>query len=201
MSALDLAWKSIPFAVAFFAFGCMYDPQTDVLPDELDEEVAEAGEAICGGRIIKNVAALPGTFHWENPAHLLGASEGGGPRDLYVSVSTSVTAEVSVTGTAKPKDSDLSASLGFNVSKEFSLEASSSILVPAFGYARLEAYPLYKRIGWDIVLDKCGRGVDVVLGSGIVYKPIGVYFATSGVECVPAGDGYGCATGGAGGNP
>ncbi|MDI3282755.1 hypothetical protein, partial [Polyangium sp. 15x6] len=106
-----------------------------------------------------------------------------------------------MTTTRTPADSEISKAVGFNVSQEFTLEANSTILVPAFGYARLEAYPLYQPIVWNIV---CGRH-GLTFGSGIVYKPIGVYFATSSVECVPGGpvcslDAGAGGAGGAGGN-
>ncbi|MDI1476510.1 hypothetical protein [Polyangium sp. y55x31] len=182
------------------AFGCVGDQSASLNEAEGDADVAEAMGEICRGRIlIEDVTFLPETIHWEDPAHLLSASEGAGPRNLSLSIASSVTAEVSVTIAKTPADSDISKAVGFNVSEQFTLEANSTILVPAFGYARLEAYPLYQPIVWNIV---CGRH-GLTFGSGIVYKPIGVYFATSGVNCLPGGPivcSPGAGAGGAGGS-
>jgi len=197
--AYDLMRSSIPIVMALHAFGCVDNPRA--APDNTfdDAQVAEAQSEVCRGRIlIEDVTFLPDTVYWDDPAHLISVAEGVGPRNLSLSIASTVAAEVSVTTTRTPADSEISAAVGFNVSQAFTLEANSTILVPTFGYARLEAYPLYQPIVWNIV---CGRH-GLTYGTGMVYKPIGVYFATTSVECLPGGPvcSLDAGAGGAGGN-
>ncbi|WP_437877499.1 hypothetical protein [Sorangium sp. So ce513] len=111
--------------------------------------------------------------------------------------------------------SDISAALGFSVSESITLQASSTYFVPTAAYARISAYPVFQKITWDIVsTGGWGWGAGPaggVLGSGVVLKPIGVYFATyraydfalmgggvvsPGPILDPAGTGGGSGTGG-----
>ncbi|KYF71723.1 hypothetical protein BE17_05425, partial [Sorangium cellulosum] len=69
------------------------------------------------------------------------------------------------------------------MSESITLEASTSYFAPTAAYARVSAYPVFQKITWDIVsLGGWSFGVGpaggVVVGSGVVLKPVGVYFAT-----------------------
>ncbi|WP_437308833.1 hypothetical protein [Sorangium sp. So ce388] len=85
-------------------------------------------------------------------------------------------------GGCTPSSADISDAVGFSVSESITLEASTSYFVPTAAYARVSAYPVFQKITWDIVsLGGWSFGAGpggVVVGSGVVLKPVGVYFAT-----------------------
>jgi hypothetical protein len=152
----------IPFAIA----GCS---------SERGEVVGRAPLALAPGFFIGNVLVDPATFHTNNPASLLASAEGPGPRTLNVAVSTSIEPEVSFTGTRTPAHSDISKALGFSVTQAYSLSADSAVLIPVNAYARVEAYPAFQRLTWQVF------GPDAtVWGNGSTLKPIGVFFDTTG---------------------
>ena len=110
---------------------------------------------------------IPGTYHWEDPAHLLESAEGFGRRTVALEIDTSVAPTVSVVVTATPSTpttgagggggsgggatetilefdaAQVSTAVGYSVTKSVTLDASSSVLVPLNGYVRLEAYTTY----------------------------------------------------------
>jgi hypothetical protein len=86
-------------------------------------------------------------------------------------------------GGCTPSNVDISEALGFSVSESISLHGSTTYFVPTAAYARVSAYPVFQKISWDIVSMRgwswgAGSVETVVVGSGVVLKPIGVYFAT-----------------------
>ncbi|KYF94799.1 hypothetical protein BE20_05490, partial [Sorangium cellulosum] len=92
-------------------------------------------------------------------------------------------ASLGLPGGCAPTLSDISAAVGFSVSENVTLQASSVYFVPTAAYARVSAYPVFQKITWDIVsLGGWNLGIGpaggVVVGSGVVLKPVGVYFAT-----------------------
>jgi hypothetical protein len=87
---------------------------------------------------------------------------------------------VSTTVTQHPKESDLSAALNYNVADLYYLQASSAYTVTNGSYARLEAYINYARSAWVVREAGCGA----VLGTGVSFKPIGVYFAVRNTASV-----------------
>ena len=135
-----------------------------------------AQDAYCTSHAITNVIVLPGTYHWEDPPHLLESTEGFGPRTLSLTISDSISPSASESSTFTPTDSQISSSVGYDLSASFSLDASSSILVPFGAYARLEAFATFQVTTWDIVGTNCFGAPDS--GTGISYKPVGVYFKT-----------------------
>ncbi len=140
------------------------------------EPLGHADEALAPGFFIGNVVVDPASYHHVSPAELLTSAEGAGPRTLDVSVSASVSPEISFTGTCtSPTNSQLSTALGYSVTDTIVLTGDSSVLVPVNAYARVDAYPLYQRATWQII----GPG-GVVAGSGVALKPIGVWFDTCG---------------------
>ncbi|WP_437969373.1 hypothetical protein WMF04_08775 [Sorangium sp. So ce260] len=69
------------------------------------------------------------------------------------------------------------------MSETITLQASSTYFVPTAAYARVSAYPVFQKITWDIIsIGGWGWGAGsaggIAVGSGVVLKPVGVYFAT-----------------------
>lgn len=135
-----------------------------------------AQDAYCTSHVIANVAVLPGTYHWEDPVHLLDSTEGFGPRTLSMTISDSISPSASESSTYMPTNSEISSSVGYDISASFSIDASSSVLVPFGAYARLEAFATFQVTTWDIVGTNCFGAPDS--GTGVSYKPVGVYFKT-----------------------
>jgi hypothetical protein len=153
------------------------------------EPVGASDQALAPGFWIGNVAFDPATYHFDDPANLLMAAEGAGPRTLNVAVSTAMSPQIEFTGTHTPSHSDISKALGYDVTQTFQLTADSSVLVPVDAYARVAAYPTFQKATWTIF----GLGT-VPMGTGSTYKPIGVYFETCG--CIgPDPCGTGCVSG------
>ena len=182
------------------------------------EHPGEAAQALTPALTIGNVRIDPTTIHFNDPSTLLASAEGCGPRTLDISVSNSVAPQVSFTATYTPTDSDVSKALGYSVTQAISLGADSTVLVPINAYARCDAYPTFQRATFQI-FSQSWFG-PMVVGTGSVLKPVGVYFETCGVlgtdpcgmGCVngrpiaggapgaAAGSGGGANAGGAGGD-
>ncbi|MEO5729438.1 MAG: hypothetical protein ABI134_31765, partial [Byssovorax sp.] len=119
--------------------------------------------------------------------------EGFGPRTLSIAISDSISPSSSESSTYSPTDSEISTSVGYDLSATFSIDAATSVLVPFGGYARVEAYATFQMTTWNIIGTNCFGAVDV--GTGVSYRPVGVYFKTC--------QAYDCSLGGGvvGGNP
>jgi hypothetical protein len=152
-----------------------------------------AQQAYCTGHSIVNVVIAPGTYHWEDPLHLLNSAEGFGPRSISLTVTASLSPSSTESSTYTPTDSEISSSVGFDITATFAIDAATTVLVPFGGYARVEAYAAFQMTTWDILGTGCYGAVDT--GTGVSFKPVGVYFKTSEV--------YDCALGGGvvGGGP
>ncbi|WP_437929432.1 hypothetical protein WMF37_09235 [Sorangium sp. So ce291] len=85
-------------------------------------------------------------------------------------------------GSCTPTISDISEAVGFSVSETFTLQASTTYFAPTAAYARVSAYPVFQKITWDVVsIGGWSWGASpagIVVASGVVLKPVGVYFAT-----------------------
>ena len=138
--------------------------------------VGAAQQGYCASHSIVNVKVAPGTYHWEDPAHLLNSAEGFGPRSLSITVSDSISPSASESSTYTPSNSEISSSVGYDISATFAIDASSNILVPFGGYARIQAFATFAMTTWDIVGTSCVGAVDG--GTGVSFKPVGVYFKT-----------------------
>jgi hypothetical protein len=176
-----------------------------------------AQQAFCFNHTIVNVVVAPGTYHWEDPGHLLNAAEGFGPMSLNLSIQTSVGSASTSSSSYTPEESEISTAVGYDVSEETSLQAATTVLVPFGGYKRVEAYATYKKSIWDILDTNC-NGPDVLnVGAGVSLKAVGVYFKVcaafdcslggglvggdpmlSGPHANPPGGGAGSSTSGAG---
>jgi hypothetical protein len=130
-------------------------------------------EALGSGFCITDVLTEPVTYHFDSPRWVLDAAEGSGPRVLALTVAGFAGPLVSTTVTQHPKESDLSAALNYNVADLYYLQASAAYTVADGSYARVEAYINYARSAWVVREAGCGA----VLGTGVSFKPIGVYFA------------------------
>ncbi|WP_437799642.1 hypothetical protein [Sorangium sp. So ce693] len=82
-----------------------------------------------------------------------------------------------------PSDEQITKAVGFDVSATVALDATSVLFVPTAALARVSAYPVYQQYTWDIVSTtgwnwETRAAETVVVGSGIAYRPIGIYFDT-----------------------
>jgi hypothetical protein len=82
-----------------------------------------------------------------------------------------------------PSDDQITRAVGFDVSATVALDATSVLFVPTAALARVSAYPVYQQYTWDIVSTvgwnwETHAAETVVVGSGIAYRPIGIYFDT-----------------------
>ncbi len=82
-----------------------------------------------------------------------------------------------------PSDEQITKAVGFDVSATVALDATSVLFVPTAALARVSAYPVYQQYTWDIVSTtgwnwEAHAAETVVVGSGIAYRPIGIYFDT-----------------------
>ena len=178
-------------------------------PDD-PRDLSVTQEAYCTGHSIVNVVIAPGTYHWEDPLHLLNSSEGFGPRTLTLSISDSLSPSFSESSTYTPTDSEISTSVGYDLTATFSIDAATTVLVPFGGYARVEAYATFQMTTWDIIGTNCFGPAEV--GTGVSFRPVGVYFKTCmaydcslgggvvGGDPIPSGPVPGSGGGGAGGN-
>ena len=141
-----------------------------------DPDLGTVQQAYCFNHSIINVVVAPGTYHWEDPGHLLSAVEGFGPQGLGLSVATSVASASTSSSSYTPTDSEISTAVGYDASESTSLQASTTVLVPFGGYKRVEAYATFRKSIWD-VLDTSCNGPDVLnVGAGVSFKAVGVYF-------------------------
>ncbi|MFT3773948.1 MAG: hypothetical protein QM820_51930 [Minicystis sp.] len=160
----------------------------------------EAAEAITGTYCITDVQTDPVTYHFDSPRWVLQAAEGLGPRVLALTVAGYAAALVTTTTTQRPKESEISTAVGYSLSEFYYLQASAAHTVDDRRFRRLEAYINYARSVWVIREAGCGA----VLGTGVSFKPIGVYFAvrSTGSVAIPGTSVIGFipnATGGPGG--
>jgi uncharacterized membrane protein YgcG len=133
-------------------------------------------QPFCLTHTLVNVAVVPGTYHWEDPGHLLNSAEGFGPQVLGLSISSSVNTASTSSTSYTPTDAEISAAAGYDVSLASTIQASTTVLVPFGGYKRVEAFASYKWTVWDILDTNCD-GPDVfTAAAGSSFKPVGVYF-------------------------
>lgn len=157
----------------------------------------EAAEALAATCCITDVQADPITYHFDSPRWVLDAAEGLGPRVLALTVAGFAAPLVTTTVASHPKDTDVSTAVGYSVDDFYYLQASAAYNVDSGRYKRLEAYVDYARAAWVIRDAGCGA----VLGSGVSFKPIGVYFAAheTASVAIPATSVIGVLPDGAGG--
>jgi len=165
-------------------------------PDE--SSPGEAVDALAGAYCITDVQVDPRTYHFDSPRWVLQAAEGVGPRILAVTIAGYAAPLVSTTlAQPRPREAELSAAVGYSLGEYYYLQSSAADTIDSGQYKRLEAYVNYARSAWVIREAGCGA----VLGTGISFKPIGVYFAArdAGSVAVPDTSVMGFLPDGAGG--
>lgn len=146
-------------------------------------EPVETGEqALCNGYVVTNLVARQGSVPIDAPQYLLDSTEAWGPQTLLLSVDRHVAPQITIAsqpGVQIQKEKltkSLQHTVGFSLTHELEVTASSSTVVEEGTYARMEAYPSFQVITWDLWLDACGAFGGARIGSGAVYRPMGVYF-------------------------
>jgi hypothetical protein len=110
------------------------------------------------------------------------AAEGWGPQTLSLSIDHGFSPQVSYTdlpSLSKSKNDitrTVQHAVGFSVTQSVDLIATSLVQVPTDAYYRLEAYPSYQVVRWDLRADACAFRPDALLTSGAAYRPIGIDF-------------------------
>ncbi|APR75646.1 Hypothetical protein A7982_00992 [Minicystis rosea] len=139
----------------------------------------------CSGLYVTHLVRRAGTIFFISPESLVASTDGWGPQSLALSVEhdfdTGVTYERSPSLSKQKNDitKSLSATLGYSVTSAIDLTASTLVLVPTDAYYRLEAYPEYDVIDWELHADACGPQPDLLVTTGTVYRPIGIHFRVS----------------------
>lgn len=147
-----------------------------------DPALGVAEEAYCRGYYVTHVVARDGTVFFISPDHLASATEAWGPQTLSLSVEHDFSPEVSyeqapsVSHERNKITQSLQTALSFSLSTSTNLSASNAVLVPSDAYYRLEAYPEYQVVDFDLRRDPCGPMTDALLTTGGVYRPVGIYF-------------------------
>lgn len=173
--SMNARWLAVPlFALAYAACSQAGAPG--------ESAVEEAQEAYCRGYYVNDVVARGGTVLFISPDHLAQATEGWGPQALSLTVEHDFSNEVSYQESpsiSRERDKitrSLQAALTFSLNTETDLSASNTVLVPTDAYYRLEAYPEYQVVDFDVRVDPCGPVGDTLFTNGSVYRPIGIYF-------------------------
>ena len=149
---------------------------------EPDPPVHAATAAWCSGLYVAHAVRRSGTLLFISPETLAASTDGWGPQALTLGVehdfSPQVTYERSPSLSKQKNDitKSLSATVGYSVTSSIDLEASTSVLVPTDAYYRLEAYPEYDVVDWQLRSDACGPQPDTLVTTGTVYRPIGIHF-------------------------
>lgn len=145
-----------------------------------DELVGEAEEAVWGTYRITNLVVKAGSSYVADPRTLLESAEAWGPQTMLLAIDRHLTPQVSIQrqpGVQLAKDKltkTLQDAVGFSLSTDTEFTASSSTVVEEGWYERLEAYPTFQTVTWDLVQD--GAWGPTLLARGSVQRPIGVYF-------------------------
>jgi hypothetical protein len=157
-------------------------------------------EALAGACCITDVQTEPVTYHFDSPRWVLQAAEGLGPRVLAITIAGYAAPLVNTSVAQLPKVGEVSAAVDYSLGEFYYVQASAAYTVDSGSYKRLEAYINYARSAWVVREAGCGA----VLGTGISFKPIGVYFMVrdTGSLVIPGASVIGFlpdATGGPGG--
>jgi hypothetical protein len=138
-----------------------------------DGVTGEAVAALAGACCITDVQTDALTYHFDSPRFVLSAAEGIGPRVLALTVAGFVGPLVSTHVAEHPTKAEISAAVGYDLGELYYLQASAALTVDPNGSKRLESFINYARSLWVVRDAACGA----VLGTGMSFKPIGVYFA------------------------
>ena len=179
---MSLRWLTITGLLAVSTASCSRRSRRLERPD--GSAPREAVDALAGAYCITDVQTDARTYHFDSPRWVLQAAEGLGPRVLAITIAGYAAPLVSTTvSQPPPKDAELSTAVGYSLGEFYYVQASVADTVDNGVYERLEAYINYTRSAWVVREAGCGA----ILGTGISFKPIGVYFAVrdTGSVAVP----------------
>ena len=188
---MSFGWPTVAAVLAVSAASC-----SGRLEAPENGAPGEAAEALAGAYCITDVLADPVTYHVDSPRWVLQAAEGLGPRTIALTVAGFAAPLVNSTVTS-PKESDVSTAVGYSMAEYYYLQDSGAVTVDTGDYRRLEAYVNYARSAFVIREAGCGA----VLGTGVSFKPVGIFFATrdTGSVAIPGSSVVGLLPDGAGG--
>jgi hypothetical protein len=144
--------------------------------------VGVAAGAWCQGYYVDNVVAEDGVVFWVSPNALAVAADAWGPQLLSLSVDQGFSPQVtyqelpSVSVDDDKITTSLQKALSFSLTTSVDLTAETSVAVPTDAYYRVEAYPEYQVVDFDVQVDPCGPSPATFVTPGSVYRPVGVYF-------------------------
>jgi hypothetical protein len=151
-------------------------------PDPSPRRLGVAGEAWCQGYVVDNVVVGAGAVPSVAPGDLADAADAWGPQILTLSVDQGFSPQVSYqTSPSVSLDEEkvtksLQNALSFSLTTSVNLVAQTSVAVPTGAYYRVEAYPEYQVVTFDLRVDPCGPTPGSLVTTGSVDRPIGVYF-------------------------
>jgi hypothetical protein len=141
-----------------------------------------AAEAWCSGLYVDHLSAQAGSVLLVTPDQLATATEGWGPMSLSLTVDQGFSPQVSYQSSPSlQREQDkltatLQTAVGFSLTTSTNLTASTTVLVPTDAYYRLEAYPEYQVLDFDVRSDACGPMPDELVSHGTVRRPVSIYF-------------------------
>jgi hypothetical protein len=161
------------------SIGACSAPAPDPGPSDA---IGAAREAYCSGLYVTHVVRRAGTIFYVSPETLATAADGWGPQTLSLSVDQGFDSQLTYADTpslSKNKNNltkTVQQAVGFSLTHTVDLTAISAVLVPTDAYYRLEAYPEYQVIDWELHADACSIMPDTLITTGTVYRPVGIHF-------------------------
>jgi hypothetical protein len=152
------------------------------VPETTPSSVGVAREAWCQGYVVENVVAQAGVVPSISPSDLADAADAWGPQLLSLSVDQGYSPQVSYQESPSRSLDDgkittsLQKALSFSLTTSVDLVAETSVAVPTGAYYRVEAYPEYQVVNFDVEADPCGPSPGGLVTTGAVNRPVGVYF-------------------------
>jgi hypothetical protein len=151
-------------------------------PEATPSHVGVAKQAWCQGYVVANVVAQAGVVPFVSPSDLADAADAWGPQLLSLSVDQGFSPQVSYQESPSVSFDDakittsLQKALSFSLTTSVNLVAETSVAVPTDAYYRVEAYPEYQVVDFDVEADPCGPSPGGLVTTGSVDRPVGVYF-------------------------
>jgi hypothetical protein len=156
-------------------------------PSGADDEAEDLGlateaEAQCGGYFVANVNAGGESVYYLTPQFLVDSSEGWGPQTLQIAIDRHFAPQFFFSaqpGVELQRDKvtkTLQNTAGYSITTDTELTASSAHEVLPGAYERLEAYPTFQSIAFDVYVAACGPFGARYVARGLCLKPRGVFF-------------------------
>jgi hypothetical protein len=151
-------------------------------PDPAPPRPGVAQEAWCQGYVVDDVVFGDAVVPSVSPGDLADAADAWGPQLLTLSVDQGFSPQVTyVESPSIALEQDkitktLQSALSFSLTTSVNLVAETSVAVPTGAYYRVEAYPEYQLVTFDVRVDPCGPTPGSLVTTGSVQKPVGVYF-------------------------